>query len=72
MVFTMTFTEEAHLKEIDESTRPEPLRAPPAIKRTEDLEGETPSPASDSDVESGNRPIFSEWNSADDAGNPRN
>ena len=67
----MTFDEEAHLKEIDESISPEPLRIPSAAKEKDLSEKQTP-PTGDSDVESGKGPIFSEWGSSDDAGNPRN
>jgi hypothetical protein len=72
IVSVMTFTDEAHLKEIGESARSQPLRVPPAIKEKEDLERNVPSLAGDRDVEYGNGPIFSESDSADDAGNPQN
>jgi hypothetical protein len=66
----MAFDEEAHRKEIDESTpRSESLRTPPAAHEKIELVGKT---ESDSDVESGKAPTFSEWDSVDDRGNPRN
>ena len=72
MISPKTFDDEAHLKETHESTSPGPLRIPPAAKEKEFSEEQTPSPASDNDVESGKGPIFSEWGSSDDAENPRN
>jgi hypothetical protein len=70
MVSEMAFDEEAHRKEIDESTlRSESLRTPPAAHEKIELGGQT---ESDSDVESGKAPTFSEWDSVDDPGNPRN
>jgi hypothetical protein len=68
----MTFDEEAHHKQIDESISPEPLRIPSVAKEKDVSEEQTSSPTSDSDVGSGKGPIFSEWGSSDDAGNPRN
>lgn len=68
----MTYDEEAHHKETDQSMSSEILRIPPAIKEKNDAEGETPSPTSDSDAESGRGPRFSEWDTVDDSENPRN
>jgi hypothetical protein len=73
MVFDMTYDEEAYRKDIDVSApRSESLRIPPATHEKQELGGQTQSPTSDSDVESGKGPIFSEWDSVDDPGNPRN
>jgi hypothetical protein len=72
MVSVVTFDEEAHHKEVAESTSSESLRIPPATKEKNDSEEQTPSPTSDSNVESNKGPILSEWNSDDDPGNPEN
>lgn len=72
MVSSITVEEAAHRKEIDEEALSEAHQIPPAIQEENDLEGQTQSQTSESDVESSKGQISSEWDSTDDAGNPRN
>jgi len=58
--------------DMDELVTSNPIQIPPQAKEVHDSKKQTPLPASVSDVEAGKGPVLSEWDTVDDAGNPRN